>query len=462
LIGGGARFDLIGGDACRNNRTKVDLMNVDALIGAATELLRSDRPAEAVRFCRLALMLSPAAAEAWHMSGLGVRKAGDLPAGAACLRRARRLDPLNGPLWFNLANMLGQAGDAVGMARTLCAMAAVDPASPDLWRWLAAVAPHAGLKIPTAAALRRCLVMDPERHDIRQTLLENLAADIRANPALADDSPTVRSDQPGTGRISVVICSIDPVKFAAVSANFAALLAGSDYELIGVHDAESLCEGYNRGFRQSTGEIVVFCHDDIEILAPDFETRLRERLARFDVIGVAGATLMAGATWMHAGWPHQHGQVSHRIADPPCYRADVYGMEHAVIAPAQALDGLFIAARRSVAAAIGFDEAVFDGFHLYDMDFTFSAWRAGYQLAVCTDFCVIHNSMGRMDERWREHAARFLGKHHDVLPQIPFGPNPLRAARLDTRAQIRAFAAALLEIQRGGGPVLPADESDHR
>ncbi|HRQ81005.1 MAG TPA: glycosyltransferase [Azospirillaceae bacterium] len=432
-------------------------MNVDMLTGVATEMLRNGRLEEAEKLSRLAITMAPASAEALHVLGLLQRKDGRMAAAVATLRRARRLNPLDGTIWFNLANVLGQSGDAAAMARVLRDMAQVDPASPDLWRWLAVSAPYAGLRISAPAALRRCLAMDPARHDVRQMLLEKLAAEIRADPALTDDAPTKRADQPGQGRISLVICSIDPDKFAKASANFAALLDGSDYELIGVHDARSLCEGYNRGLRRATGDIVIFCHDDIEILIPDFETRLRDRLRRFDMIGVAGTTLMAGATWMHAGWPRQHGQVNHVVADQGCYRCDVYGMEAAVIAPAQALDGLFIAARREAATAVGFDEAAFDGFHLYDMDFSFSAWRAGYRLAVCTDFCVIHASMGRMDEKWRAYAARFLAKHADALPQLPFGPNPLRAARLDTRAQIRAFVAALLTLERGGAALLPGE-----
>ena len=37
----------------------------------------------------------------------------------------------------------------------------------------------------------------------------------------------------------------------------------------------------------------------------------------------------------------------------------------------QALDGLFMAARRSVIERVSFDPVTFDGFHGYDLDFSY-------------------------------------------------------------------------------------------
>jgi hypothetical protein len=101
--------------------------------------------------------------------------------------------------------------------------------------------------------------------------------------------------------ISIVVCSIDPVKFAAVTRNFAAAMGDVHYEIVGIHDARSLCEGYNRGIARARGEICVFAHDDIEILAPDLPGALRRHLRDHDVVGVAGATRLAGMGWANAG-----------------------------------------------------------------------------------------------------------------------------------------------------------------
>ena len=90
------------------------------------------------------------------------------------------------------------------------------------------------------------------------------------------------------GLVSVVICSIEAGKFARVTANYSRLLAQQPFEIIGVHDARSLAEGYSRGIARSRGEILVLSHDDIRILTPDFAARLSTHLATYDLIGSAG------------------------------------------------------------------------------------------------------------------------------------------------------------------------------
>jgi hypothetical protein len=47
--------------------------------------------------------------------------------------------------------------------------------------------------------------------------------------------------------ISVIICSIEQSKYAAVSSMYEQMLAGDEHELIPISDAKSLAEGYNRG-----------------------------------------------------------------------------------------------------------------------------------------------------------------------------------------------------------------------
>src|SRR5262249_6617665 len=81
--------------------------------------------------------------------------------------------------------------------------------------------------------------------------------------------------------ISVIVCSIDPAKFAAVSESYAHAFEGEAYEIVAIHDARSLCEGYNRALRLAKGDFCVFSHDDIDILATDLGARLRRHLANY-------------------------------------------------------------------------------------------------------------------------------------------------------------------------------------
>ena len=133
--------------------------------------------------------------------------------------------------------------------------------------------------------------------------------------------------------ISFVICSIDDAKFAAVSASVAAAAGGAPFEVVGIHDARSLCEGWARGLARSRGDPVVFCHDDIALHAPGLPGRLARHLARFDLVGVAGTRRCVGMDWSEAGIEHAQGAIAHDAGGGArfCfYGADVREGEDAV------------------------------------------------------------------------------------------------------------------------------------
>jgi GT2 family glycosyltransferase len=108
----------------------------------------------------------------------------------------------------------------------------------------------------------------------------------------------------------------------------------------------------------------------------------------------------------------------------------------------QAIDGVFMAATRRVCQAIPFDQATFDGFHFYDLDFSFRAYRAGFKLGIARDILIIRDSMGVLDAGWVHYSKRFVGKFQNV---IDFG----RRSR-DLRFGLAKFSrkAELIEFHR--------------
>ena len=216
--------------------------------------------------------------------------------------------------------------------------------------------------------------------------------------------------------VSVVICSIDAAKFARVTANYRSLFGSRELEIIGIHDARSLAEGYNRGIARSNGALVILSHDDIEILTPDFAERIDRHLGEFDLVGVAGTTRLVTGKWESAGDPYAFVLISSPVPEQGGYLTVLRGGGSLVVPRIQALDGVFMAMRREVATSIPFDEALFDHFHLYDLDFSFRAYRAGFALAVCRDILVIHQSMGKFDAVWEKYRRRFEAKHRELLP----------------------------------------------
>jgi 2-polyprenyl-3-methyl-5-hydroxy-6-metoxy-1,4-benzoquinol methylase len=219
--------------------------------------------------------------------------------------------------------------------------------------------------------------------------------------------------------ISIIICSINSEKFNSITKNYTELMGGEPFEIIGIHDAKSLCEGYNRGIQKSVGDILVFSHDDIEILSPDFVARLKAHLENFDIVGLAGTDWVVDGNWLSAGFPYLYGQVADRNEDMyalSCYDFGETAHEGKTAEDGiKMLDGLFIAARRSVAQKILFDEKNFDGFHCYDADFTYSAFLAGFNLAVCNDIAVIHYSNSAFDAEFQRYNERFIEKHATTL-----------------------------------------------
>jgi GT2 family glycosyltransferase len=209
--------------------------------------------------------------------------------------------------------------------------------------------------------------------------------------------------------LSFIICSIDAKRFAAVSAMYKALLGNEPYEIIAIHDASSLAEGYLRGIAASKGEIVIFSHDDVEVVSPDFVGRLKAHLSNYDVVGVLGTSRLIDGYWPAAGPPHLFGQVVH-IYKGPRILVDIFGAPRPVVGNIQALDGLFIAVRRAVLSNVTFDATTFDGFHQYDIDFTYAAYAAGLKLAVACDINIVHQSAGDFGPVFQTYADRFHRK----------------------------------------------------
>jgi Glycosyltransferase like family len=236
--------------------------------------------------------------------------------------------------------------------------------------------------------------------------------------------------------ISIVICSVDQRKFRAIADNYLRLLGDEPFEIIGVHDARSMCEGYNRGLRRATGDPVIFCHDDIEILAADFKDRLKGHLRHYDLIGVAGTTKLIKPRWPVAGPPYIYGQIAHVNAAENCFDVYIFGTPTRAVSGIQALDGIFLATTRRVLEAVSFDEQTFTDFHLYDLDFSFTAYLRGFRLGVCNDLPLIHTSPGHYGDEWGRQAMRFYEKYKAHMHPGDVRKGTLMKVQVNTREEV--------------------------
>ncbi len=216
--------------------------------------------------------------------------------------------------------------------------------------------------------------------------------------------------------ISVIFCSIDDEKAQFTERHYAQLLAGQAHEIVVIRDAKSLAEAYNRGIDRARGDVLIFSHDDIEFLQPgDWFTTLMGHLETADIVGVAGTRRLSGAAWAASGPPFNAGQVVEVDGKLAKYRVVTFSVPGRHVEGIRALDGLFMAVRRGVCDQVRFDARTFDGFHCYDVDFSFSACCSGFRLAVATDLAALHSSKGSFDAKWRHYAELLTAKHRARL-----------------------------------------------
>ena len=381
------------------------------IIAIATMDYQAGRFADAERGCRAVLKLVPDDASALYLLGLTEVQAGSVEAGLAHIKTAASQDP-------------GRVDRACGYAAVLARLQRLDEA---------------------VAVLGRTVTRAPDNAEAyRQLIGTARALSEGAGPAGdAVAAPEVEDDR----FVSVVVCSIDPRKAERIREHFEALFHGHGFEMVQISDASSLCEGYNRGFAKTRGDIVIFCHDDIEIISPDFRARLMAHLRTNDVVGVAGTTQLVGANWNSAGWPHVHGCVVHRGSDGNGFFFHCFGPPRS--SSVEALDGLFIAAKRKVCEAIEFDAAVFDGFHFYDLDFSYRAFAAGFRIAVPWDILILHASWGRNDASWQKYAQKFAAKYGPEKI-VHLAPQPVNwpIVQFSERASVIAFHRVMADAQR--------------
>jgi hypothetical protein len=291
----------------------------------------------------------------------------------------------------------------------------------------------------------RAVALAPASTEVFGTLVAvALALAKRGQPF--DAMPTPPAHEKDNRSISVVVCSRDEAKGRRIRAHYEALFAGRDFEIIQIYDARSLCEAYNRGFNRTSGDVVIFSHDDIEIASDDFASRLLRHLSSSDLTGVVGTTQLAGTSWIAAGWPRLHGFIVHPSQSGPGLALDCYGPRPRD--PIQAVDGVLIAANRRVCETIRFDEATFDGFHFYDLDFSHRAFLEGFRIAIAWDVLLLHNSVGRSDGNWHKYAQLFLAKHGNRMTpatRSPKGTWP--CIPIAEQAQAVAFHGAMVFAQ---------------
>jgi tetratricopeptide (TPR) repeat protein len=350
--------------------------------------------------------------------------------------------------WLELANAYARLDQCVAAADTYREVLAREPAWPDAHFNLGLMQKRLGDRMAAARSFHGAWSRDPMLRDAAGYFVATIAECVREGDPIAATPPVGLGVEPGS--VSVVICSIDDAKHDRAVALYRRLFTQVSvpvrHEIISIRNARSLAEAYNWAVRNSVADVIVLSHDDVDVLADDFAARLFDHLRSFDALGVVGSTRAAGPTVGWSGHPHLRGWITHRLPNDAKWQVDV--LDHrAVAGDITALDGVFLAARREVFDAVPFDAALFDGFHLADIDWSLRAAGAGFRLGVAADLNLVHASRGNYDAAWQRYADRFCAKHS--LGTSPPAPSHFFGARLDGPHQVRTFFDLLRGLEAG-------------
>lgn len=357
----------------------------------------------------------------------------DKPPGIAPTPRAREL--------LAAGHAFAGSGDFHRAAEAYAAAASEQPDCPDT-HFNLGVARHRLHDADGALrALMRAWQVDATFSLAAKACMSLLRARVRERHRWARPPVLRLSGKPPS--IAVIVCSIDDTKAAATASMYRRLLDGVPHSIQVLRDARSLSEAYNRGVAASHGEFIVLSHDDIEVLAEDFAARLLAHLRAFDVVGVVGSTRMTGPVPVWAGHPWVSGWITHHAPDDSIWTVNTLGCQP-VAGGIQVLDGVLLAARREVFVDVPFDAEMFDGFHGYDVDWSYRAAMAGWRLAAAGDLRVVHASGGRYDAVWSRYAARLCAKHG--VGASAAAESPYFAVNLSSAEETAAFFDGFMQV----------------
>ncbi len=157
---------------------------------------------------------------------------------------------------------------------------------------------------------------------------------------------------------------------------------GYEVDVMGITDAVSLTEGYNRGMRASNAKYKIYMHQDVFILYPYF---LQSVLDIFEsdkeigMIGMVGAEKMSvdGVMWHTYRRGNLYESINEEFMDELSYDTYQYNFQDELWS-VEAIDGLMMITSKD----IPWREDIFDAWDFYDVSQSFEMIRAGYKVVV--------------------------------------------------------------------------------
>lgn len=179
--------------------------------------------------------------------------------------------------------------------------------------------------------------------------------------------------------------------------------------------SKSLTNVYNTGLSEAKNNIVVFMHDDIEIMTANWGQRLIKHFdnSEFGILGVAGTKSLSqnGVWWSER--QSMYGHVKHTDGNKSWLSEYSYNFGDR-IKNVVVVDGVFMSCRKDRIKK-SFNE-MYDGFHFYDISFCFDNFKEGVEIGVHFNIDILHKSVGETNDKWEENRLIFIENEIDNLP----------------------------------------------
>jgi len=190
--------------------------------------------------------------------------------------------------------------------------------------------------------------------------------------------------------------------------------------ILHTENSTGLSELYNTAIEEALYSpcILVFMHDDIEILDFFWGERIKQGLKNFDVVGLAGTgtRVPLQPSWRFTRFdgekfiddaPHSlSGVVGHYDTSNEKSAISIYG---SIGKRCELMDGLFFAVESTKLIASGTRFDPIFTFHFYDMDFCRSVQKNKLIMGTIA-LSVLHHSGGAFDTEWKSAYERYIEK----------------------------------------------------
>lgn len=223
---------------------------------------------------------------------------------------------------------------------------------------------------------------------------------------------------------------------------------GIPFEIILVPNGDSsftISSGYNYGALKSKFDFLLFLHEDVFFHTNNWGRRLLfyfEKLKNPGVVGIAGSSYLpiSPSDWWLSDSKYLHSNFLSNQKYGSVGKGKLWKVGVQTVQPVFALDGMFLALKKSVWEEFPFDESL-EGFHGYDTSICYMVSQR-YQNYFIPGILLEHFSKGYPNEIWLKNT---IAANEFVLPYIF---EIKKNSALDCSLEIKSYRLFLRQLMK--------------